>query len=392
MRNLIVFVGGGQWQKPFMSYLKSKGHEIAVVNPVETPTTTLADIHIKADVHDLDAINSFIKELSPLCITSDQSDPATLVVSRLSERWGLPANPVDTVLKLSDKVAIFRFARSLGISVPDTELVADAEELRCFSKKHGFPIVLKPADATMSRGFRKLTAADEITDEMFCGCLRFSKHQKMIAQVFVDGDMVTLEGVCSSGKHRTVAMGLKTGFFKPGINSGVRYPWLSEQAPELCAVNDRYVEGTRMRFGLTHAEYIIDGENWWLIEIGGRGGGAGIADKIVPWVSGVNTYEVFYESLMGGSVDLASLKLLNRAALLRYYQPNEVANCGNVLVSTILGTPGVAAFHPNFIGQQYVRDNYDCRHAMGIYLAETQDDLDAVEHNIQSQLRGSIPA
>ena len=71
MKEKIIFIAGGPWQKPFVQYLKDKGHFIAIVNPVATNTTLLADIHIKCDISDLNTIEKYVKKLNPMFITSD---------------------------------------------------------------------------------------------------------------------------------------------------------------------------------------------------------------------------------------------------------------------------------------------------------------------------------
>jgi len=385
----IVFIAGGAWQKPFVKYLKTRGHFVAVVNPVATETTSLADFHIKADVNDLDEINRNIAELKPSFITSDQSDISTFTVAQLSEKWGLPGNVVAVIDKLTNKHSIFKLAKDIGVPVPETSLASGVDDIRAFANKYGFPLAMKPTDATNSRGFRRIDSAVEITDEIFQESLRFSKSKQVIVQEFVHGYMITLEGVCSANQHKTIAASKKNSFFKPGINSDVQYTPDPSQLPtellnQIIADNDRYVESTGMKFGLTHSEYIINNDSYRLIEIGGRGGGAGITDKIVPWVSGIQTYDILYDSLMGKAVNVKSLTPLKRPGLLKYYQKEDVIKCTEQKAELIRKIPGVADFQFNFIGQQYIKDSNDTRHSIGIYLAESKDEINKIVQTVQA--------
>ena len=384
----VVFIAGGAWQKPFVKYLKDKGHFVAVVNPVVTETTLLADLHIKSDVNDLDKINNAIDEIKPSFITSDQSDISTLTVARLSEKWNLPGNSVEVIDKLTNKYSIYKLAKDIGVSVPETKLVNNIEDIHEFARLYGFPIAMKPTDATNSRGFRRIDSYQEITESLFQDSLRFSKSKQVIVQKFVYGYMITLEGICSGNQHRTIASSKKNSFLKPGINSDVQYPSClpNELLDRIIVDNDRYVESAQMKFGLTHSEYIIDGDSYYLIEIGGRGGGAGITDKIVPWVSGIQSYDILYASLLGQVVDVKSLVALQRPALLKYYREEDVLNCTKQKAELIRKIPGVADFQFNFIGQQYVKDANDIRHSMGIYLADSEDEIKEIEQQIQAAL------
>jgi biotin carboxylase len=386
MQNKIVFIAGGAWQKPFVKYLKSKGDFVAVVNPVETDTTALADLHIKLDVNDLEEINKYMDEIHPTFITSDQSDISTMTVARLSEKRNLPGNSVETIHKFTNKFAMYEFAKHIGVPFPETEIAGTPEDVARFAVRHGFPIILKPTDATNSRGFRKINSTSDITEELLLASRKFSKSKQVIVQNFIDGEMITLEGVCSGNKHRTIASSKKDGYFKAGITSGVRYPAQipSSLLKEIIAVNDRYAELAGMEFGLTHAEYIIKDNDFHLIEIGGRGGGAGITDKIVPWVSGITTYDVLYNSLKGEKIDVANLSPLNRAAILKYYTAEEMAQCSEEKARKISELPGVADFQFNFIGKQYVRDDNDSRHSMAIYLADSDAGINEIMKKVRN--------
>lgn len=392
MGRAVLFIAGGIWQLPFVDYLKGRGHFVAVVNPIATHTTSRADLHIKADVNDLEAIERHIPKLNPVFITTDQSDVSTFTAAVLSEKYNLPGNSPSVIDKLSNKYSIYQFATSLGIRVPKTELIHCVEDIKSFVVRHGLPIIIKPVDATMSRGFRKIQSMSEIDTCLYEESKKFSKKGQIVAQVFIDGLMVTLEGVCSGGRHSTIATSAKESYFCPGINTGCRYPSNVPTISQVIAINDFYVESAGMQLGLTHSEFIINKDGFWFIEIGGRGGGAGIADKIVPWVSGINPYEVLYNSLMGKIMDVKSLTPTNRPALLKYYREDEVRDCNPHVESIIKNMPGVASFHHNFIGRQYVKDTYDQRHSMGIYLADTNHQLDELVNNVNHILNPSLMA
>lgn len=378
----VLFIAGGIWQRSFVKYLKDRGHSLAIVNPVANETTRLADHHIQCDINDLESINKSIEKFKPIFITSDQSDVSTQIVSELSEKWGLPCNGLDVVRKFTHKYSMYEFGSSIGAPVPYAEVVESLGHLKDFGRRFGYPIIIKPVDSTMSRGFRKLECENEVTQEVIDSSVCFSKSGSVLTQKFVFGDMVTLEGVCSGGQHRTIATSRKKHYFKAGITSGVSYP---SDYPEslmcrMIEVNDRYVESSGMSFGLTHSEYLV-GDDFVLLEIGARGGGAGITDKIVPWVSGVNNYDILYESLMGKVVDVKSLELLRRPALLKYYLENEVDKSQAEKISKI---KGVSVFCHNFAGTQFVPDKNDCRHSMAIYLAEDMEDMDRLEREVST--------
>jgi biotin carboxylase len=376
----ILFISGGIWQRSFVEFLKNKSHFVAIVNPVETETTKLCDLHIKCDINNTIEIEKNIEIIKPDVITSDQSDVSTRIVSELSEKYGLNCNNLSIIEKFSDKYEIFQFASKMQIPVPDSVIIKSVEDLYSFSKKVGFPFIIKPTDSTMSRGFNKINFEHEIDEKLINNSLQFSKSKKIIAQNFIEGDMITCEGICSGGKHKTLATSIKVSsdYFSPGVTSKVSYPAKCSQEiiDKIIKLNDKYVEESGMRFGLTHSEYIFNEKEFKLIEIGARGGGAGISDKIVPWVSGVANYEIFYKSIMGEIYDVKSIITKKRNAILRYYRKEDVsAEQANI----IKNIEGVSIFYYNFLGTQYVYDKNDCRHSMAIYLAEDEEKMKELE-------------
>lgn len=383
--NVIVCIAGGIWQKPFVQYLKDRGYYIVIVNPVVTKTTELADYHIKCDVNNFDEINKHIAKFKPIFITSDQSDISTAIVARLSEYWNLPGNSVLSIDKFTNKYSMFEFGNSLGLPVPKTALVNSITDVFNFIDLYGFPIILKPVDSTMSRGFVKISTRDELTEDVLQNSMSFSKIKSVIVQSFVSGNMVTLEGVCSGGKHKTIASSIKLDYFCPGITCGVSYPDNLDKdlLHRIELANDTYVEASGMQFGLTHSEYLVEGDNFCLIEIGARGGGAGISNMITPYVSGIDNYKIFHDSLVGNIIDVKSLKPLRRSALLRYYRQEDVSE---EQAKKIIKIPGVATFCYNFKETQYVKNSYDCRFSMGIYLAQNSQQMnelmDQVDYHI----------
>lgn len=387
MASTAIIIAGGPWQSPLVRLLKSKGHFVAVVNPVTTETTSLADFHIQSDIRDIDRISSAVEKLRPAFITSDQSDVATRIVAELSNKHGLPGNPPDVVRLFTDKLAMFRFAILHDLPVPETASVACKGDVRRFAEKTGYPLVVKPVDATNSRGVRKLDGPEDNNDEVL---LTAKEHSAagVIVQKFLPGTLATAEGVCSGGKHKTLAISSKEDWFAPGFNSNVVYPGRlpQETLNRIAAINNMYVERSGLKFGLTHGEYIVNGGEVFLLEIGCRGGGAGIADKVTPWVSGVNVYEILYASLTGVSFPVDELRPLARPALLQYYTKRQVSTWSDSKFQDIMAIPGVTDFQYDFLGKQYRTDPADVRHSLGIYLAQNEHGILAICRKVRDIL------
>jgi biotin carboxylase len=382
-KNNVIVIAGGPWQLPLVRFLKQKNNKVYVVNPKTTVTTEAADGHIQIDVNNTDAIDSAIRGLSPTCITSDQSDISTMTVALLCQRYKLQGNTPETIRKFTDKFAMYEFGKSIGVPVPESAIVENEQGVLEFMAAHPGPVITKPLSATNSRGFRTIPRPEDVS--LACESLRFSKGQIIVQEYVAGENQITLDGVCSGGKHKTLAVSTKGAYFKPGLTSSVRYPSKLPNLEEIIKINDRYVEEAGLQFGLTHGEYIV-GEKFKMIEIAARGAGAGITDKIIPWVSGIHPYDILYQSLMGNPVDVKNLTPTAKPGILQFYDEYEMQECDHNKAREVSKLPGVASFLFDFRKDQFAIDPYNTRHTMGIYLTETEEELDALIKQIDDMI------
>jgi biotin carboxylase len=366
----ILFIAGGPWQLPYIKYLKSKNQTIYVVNPWETQATKICDYHIKCDIAEINLIYDKVKDVGIRFVTSDQSDVSTIVVAKLSKLLDTRANPVEVIEKFSNKWKMVQAAEKY-VPVPKSSLEIFDD----------FPIISKPVDATNSRGFRKINNSSEL--RLINESISFSPSKTVIIQKYVEGDeQITLDGVCNNYKHKTLAVSQKGDYFKPGLTRCVRYPARIPHLDKIIENRNRFIENSGLEFGLTHGEYIVNTKTneYWFIECAARGAGAGITSSITPWVSGVNPYDILYQSLLGEHVDVRSLKPLQKSAILQFYSKEEVP-----LDKTkeIKAMPGVAEFLYDYRKTEFATDSFNCRHTLGIYLAENDAQLDYILNKVQ---------
>lgn len=376
MQNVVI-LAGGVWQYYLTAYMKSQGYRVTVVNPVVSDTTLLADNYIQRDVKDVDGILQDIKPLSPLFVCSDQSDVTPIPQAKISRALGLPCNDVEVIEKYTDKYKMWLHASSVGVNMPDTVIVTCVEDVKKFAGTHGLPIVVKPADSNSSKGFTKLTDLQG-AEEALANALLHSN--RIIAQRYIAGNQVTLDGFCSGGKHRTLdAASIGFGFSKEGIISSVRYPFEDPLVSRLVEMNDRFVEASGLKFGMTHAEYRFNDEEAVLLEIAARGGGSGTSSVLTPWVTGVSLYDLLHRSLLGEVIDLGGLQVTKKPAWLEYFAfPPQMAH--KDLERTMRRAkelPNVAEFKFNFKLHEYMPPvaSGQQRHALAMILGDQEYQL-----------------
>jgi len=372
----IMVVAGGLWQVPLIKYLKTKGHTLFVVDPyLHSPGVALADKHIQCDVRDVNKIKELAKDKNFEFVTTDQSDISVNTVSQLNSFFNLSGNPYDATNKFVNKIEMRELAKSSKIPIPNFVKIYTVNQLSSFIEENGLPVVLKPADSQSSRGVVKIDKDNVKQVENFViNSLKYANCGYLIVENFVEGIEVTVEGIASNYQHKTLAISLKK-HFRTGIASILEYP---ARIPEdiyskLEYYTDKFVENSGLRFGISHAEYIIDVKNnkISLIEIACRGGGTLISSDIVNWVSGVNVYDLYYANLQSGIIDVKSLDVKKRPAILHFFEFKYKKVRTIKGIEEVKKIPEVKSFALNFKVGDILLPASDDRSRHGYFIAYT---------------------
>ena len=328
MIKYILFLCGGKWQLPWFKFLKNKGHKIILVDPFsDSPCVELADVFYKEDVKNVDSILHFLEvnQFEIEMVTSEQTDVSTIPVSIISEKLGLQCNASDVVRIFSNKGISRNFVKeNFNKHYPDFEIIKSVEELSEFIKKN-VDVIIKPLDSQSSRGICKLGPNSRLEElkEAFKNCIAFSQENSIIVEKFIFGKEVTLEGICLNNHHYTLT-GSDKKHFRTGIASDLIYPLSlnSELKHELFNFHNSLVVKTGLKNAITHAEYIIsnDEKTFYLVEFACRGGGSNIPSHIVPIVTNINLYDIFYDSLFNKPNKLNIDELKNSFVTLHFFE------------------------------------------------------------------------
>ncbi len=324
MKRALV-IAGGQWQVPLITALQNSNYLVTVVDPFDdSKGVQIADNHIKSDVRNKEYILSQIDEKYDI-VATDQSDVSVETVAFLSKELGVRGNDIDVVRKFSNKYLSRLYAQSIGVPIPIFCEVDSVNQIELFIQTYGGKFILKPSDAQSSKGIHLILEESSVEEirSFLQDALRYSFTQKAILERFVNGYEITVEGFCSNGKHQVLAMSRKK-HFKTGVASRLTYPGdiPADMRRKIIEYDNLYVEQSGLKFGPTHAEYIVDDTTgaFWLVEIACRGGGTLISSDIVKWVSGFDMQKAYIRCLEGEIIDVKSITPQHKAAELHFFE------------------------------------------------------------------------
>lgn len=329
----IAIIGASAFQNPLILKAKEKGYETHVFawkadDVGEKTADVFHDISIVEKEKILEVCQA--EGISGICTIG--SDLATLPVSYVAEKMGLPGNSVACSQTATNKYAMRQAFKKAGDPIPGF-MEGDAET-KPDQVKLNYPLIVKPTDRSGSRGVTKIKGPEEL-EAAIGAALADSFEKKVMIEEFANGKEYSVEYISVHGCHHFLAMTEKitTGaphFIETGHN---------EPAPVSKPVLDRVktvvnhaLSTLDITEGASHTELKIDQDGTIkIIEIGGRMGGDCIGSHLVPASTGYD--------FVGMVVDIA---------------------CGHPPDFTIHGTPSPVAIRFIFNGEDLDR----CRKMM----------------------------
>lgn len=326
MDKLIMVLPATYWQIPLVNKIKEMGYKILTVNLYEnSPAFEYSDYHEVANILDKEKCLEIAQKYNIDAILSDECDIAMPTVAYIAEKLGLPSLGNRCASLYTNKLLMREFCTKHKLPSVNYRLCKTEEDAESFYKDLGCDIILKPLDSNSSHGVFKITSQEQIR-EKFSESLSFSKVEKaVLAERFVDGTEFTIDGLNTPEGHLTLAISEKKHFthnvnianelFFSHYNSQYNYDKLRE-------LNNRFVEYSNLPVGIfTHAEYKYQNGEFYLIEIGARGGGNLISAIIAPIMSGFDNYQYLINAALGKDLKLTQLENINedRCAVLYFF-------------------------------------------------------------------------
>lgn len=394
----IVILPGAIWQVPIVKKVREMGYESIVISPAEnSPAFSYADKVIQSDIFAKQNYLDQIRKMHVDAVTSDECDIATKLIAELSEELHVPSQGVKTAELYASKVRMREFLKEHNLPCPMFRLCYTLEEALDFYRSMNQQMIIKPIDSSSSHGVFTIDTETDLIAH-FEEAKSFSREEKVvICEQYIHGTEFTIDGIKTPHGHTSLVISEKKHY---AYNKNVAYELLfSHTNPnfdyeKLRRTNDQFVNLSGLPFGLTHAEYKYENGEFYLIEIGARGGGNLISSLIVPCMSGYDNQEALIKMALGESdvikPEIAS-NLLNRCAVLEFF---DTPGNGGIVKSIegedfLKNNPNVLSYKFNFsIGDTILPAICDTAR-IGFYIAyaDTMECLKQLMTEIQSKVK-----
>ena len=304
----IMMLGGNYFQATATQVAKDLGcYVISVDYLPDNPGHTIADEYHNVSTLDKSAVLELAKELRIDGIMSYASDVSQPTVAYVAEQLGLPGNPFESVCTLTNKARFRKFMRESGLSDFTSGAFSDCESARGFAGEMSYPIIVKPADSSGSKGLTKL-ADFKGFEAAFTKALEASNEGAVIVEDYFErvGRQLEMEGFYCNGRVAFAAymdqhQDAECAPFSP---MGSSMPSLSPKLHDKAKATLEQIFGAlKMRACSFNFEFLAGSDGTvFPLEIGPRNGGNMIPDA-VKCAYGVDLAEYAVRSALGDACE-----------------------------------------------------------------------------------------
>lgn len=305
MKKLMI-LGAGIYQKPLLEYASRYYNVVLVAPAISEEYKRLSVEQYYYDIRDEENILKAAIQSKIDGIITDQTDIPVRTIAYVANRLGLPGNPYNVACIYTDKSLMRQKQIEAGISVLPNVTVSTVEEAVDWYRQLSADMIIKPLDNQGSRGVAAIRSEKELIDK-FEGSKRFSSSGKVLLEKMAKGRQFAVEGFAVNGRFQSLICS-DDDYFNLGDCFAAKARVFNTVAPKelkerVIAFNNRINNVFGIKQGLSHAEYIMDGDEIYLIEVGARGGGAYISSDMIERVGGLNTAEFLCKIACGDQND-----------------------------------------------------------------------------------------
>ena len=302
--NLLV-LGAAYDQLPMIRRGKELGHRVHVCDrDAGAPGMSLADVPLPIDTADADAVTAAAREhdVTGICTMATNLAPRTVAVA--CGRLGLPSITRQAAVASTDKAVLRSQCIKAGIPVARGCAATAVEEAVAFCSAAGYPVLLKPSDSSGCRGIQ--VARDSSQVEAPFGAVQAESLSKtvVVEQYYEKALVFGVESLISQGRTHVTIVADKIVRNHPVISTaGLTVPTLlpREVQAKVEALVPQVHQALGLTMGASHIDFIWDGDEPRIIDIGPRLAGGPISFELAPKLTGVDMLGFVIEQCLGSA-------------------------------------------------------------------------------------------
>lgn len=296
---------------------KEMGIKTIVANwyPVEeSPSKQVADETVDIDISDIDAMTALIKERGVDGVFVGWTDSHLPFYAEICEKAGLPCcgTKVQFDILSNDKRRFKKTCLEYGVpTIPEYQL--DMQLRREDLDRIEYPVLVKPADESGSRGIRRCDNEDELV-AYYTTLYHSSRSKKILCEKYINSpNEIFIHYTVQDGypslsstfmKHKALAEGEAASSAILHMFSS-SYVDLYRQTTEAAVL--RMIRGLGIQNGIVMFQGFIDNGNFYFYESGLRMGGEQFYVFTKP-LNGISSLDMMIEFALTGKITIGDVR------------------------------------------------------------------------------------
>lgn len=298
----ILIVGAGFLQVPLIKKAKECGlYTIAIDGDQNAPGFFYADEWKCIDITDETQCLEYAKEKDINGVITAATDYGILTVARIAETMNLPGISYEIAKTVKNKYLI-RKKISQNHEVQFFELDTEEKVLHLRDQIH-YPVIVKPCDGSGSKGVTKVENGEGLLGA-FQEAFHFSKSKKVLVEDFFVGKEYGADIFVHDGMIEVMALLGK--YITPApdyAELGHYYPSGLENEREIKEKLKKAVKSLGITHGAVNMDYLVNGDDIFIVDLGARMGGNIIYSHIIPEATGRDYAKEMIMQAVGESID-----------------------------------------------------------------------------------------
>jgi len=301
MKNLMI-IGAGDFQLPLIQEAAKNCKVFLVAPSIDERLLPFIEQICLTDVRDLDKVLNFAKDVKIDGVITDQTDIAVQTVAYVAEQLGLPGIGFETGQLFTNKALMRKKLSELGIPQLPNRAVFSLAAAKKYYTEIGGEVIIKPLDCQGSRGVQVCRSLKEL-EQKYKESERCSSNRGVIIERRAKGREFFVEGISFANEYKSLICGDTLYFDIPDAFAAKSRIVPSEADSELfnrvCDLDKKIITGFGLKQGISHSEYVMDGDNIYLIETAARGGGVFISSDLIYLSTGLHTEQFLINIALG---------------------------------------------------------------------------------------------
>lgn len=266
----LLIAGGGYADIPMIQAAKALGfHVITSGSRADDMGHRYSDECHLEDFSDERAMLKLAQSLNIDAICACCNDFSALTAAYVAEKMGLPGHDsYETAQIIHHKDLYRRFAIENNIPSPRAEGFESVEAALAALDQFHFPLIIKPVDLTGGKGISTITRAEDAKAALELAFNR-SRAKRVVVEEFIEGTRHGLSTFIRDGKVVFHFSDNEHYYLNPYLVSAASTPGDVPQTvvDKLCHASEKIVSLLALKTGIFHIQYILRGNDPFIIEI-----------------------------------------------------------------------------------------------------------------------------